>query len=89
MKQLSHSTAIPSSQYNFHQVSETTNSDFESLRHFRNELYNNLGERKDATLDLLDAISSKQPSHTSVTDLSLSSHFKRKYPSVRDAIHFS
>jgi len=53
----------------------------EQLSQFRFDLYNALPKRADAALDLLDALAST-PSAKSVVELSLSPHFRRKFPSV-------
>jgi len=58
------------------------------LQRFRQELYLLLPLRRDALLDLLDALSSS-PNARSPVELSLSPLFRRQYGSVRDAItHF-
>lgn len=58
------------------------------LQQFRQELYWLLPLRRDALLDLLDALSSS-PSARSPVELSLSPLFRREYGSVRDATtHF-
>jgi len=58
------------------------------LPQFREELYLLLPLRRDAALDLLDALSGSPNAHSPV-ELSLSPLFRRGYGSVRDAIvHF-
>jgi hypothetical protein len=55
------------------------------LRQFRQELYQLLPARRDALLDLLDALCSS-PQARSVVELSLSPLFRREYGSISDAI---
>jgi hypothetical protein len=55
------------------------------LQHFREELYHFFTARRDALLDLLDALSSS-PYVRSVVELSLSPLFRREYGSIGDAI---
>jgi hypothetical protein len=55
------------------------------LQHFREELYHFFTARRDALLDLLDALSSS-PHVRSVVELSLSPLFRREYGSIGDAI---
>jgi hypothetical protein len=55
------------------------------LRQFRQELYQLLPARRDALLDLLDALCSS-PQARSVVELSLSPLFRREYGSVSTAI---
>jgi len=55
------------------------------LRQFRQELYQLLPARRDALLDLLDALCSS-PHARSVVELSQSPLFRREYGSVSDAI---
>lgn len=58
------------------------------LQQFRQELYSLLPRRRDALLDLLDALSSS-PNARSPVELSLSPLFRRQYGSIRDATtHF-
>ena len=58
------------------------------LQQFRQELYQLLPARRDALLDLLDALCSS-PQAQSVVELSLSPLFRREYGSLSDAIaHF-
>lgn len=58
------------------------------LRQFRQELYQLLPARRDALLDLLDALCSS-PQARSVVELSLSPLFRQEYGSVSAAItHF-
>ncbi len=52
---------------------------------FRNELYDSLDKRADATMDLIDALSGNQ-SAASPVQLSLSSLFRRQYASLHDAV---
>lgn len=55
------------------------------LQQFRQELYQLLPARRDALLDLLDALCSS-PQAQSVVELSLSPLFRREYGSLSDAI---
>jgi hypothetical protein len=55
------------------------------LQQYREELYLLLPLRRDALLDLLDALSGSPNAHSPV-ELSLSPLFRREYGSVRDAI---
>ena len=55
------------------------------LSQFREVLYQNLDNRADAILELLDALSSNRDAR-SVVELSLSPHFRRGYASVYAAI---
>jgi hypothetical protein len=57
----------------------------EQLKQFRERLYQSLGRRADATMDLLDALSSNTTAR-SVIELSLSPAFRRRHTSVADAI---
>jgi hypothetical protein len=60
----------------------------EQLKQFRQQLYTSIPYRADATMDLLDALSSNTTAH-SVVELSLNPHFRRNYKSVYDSIqHF-
>jgi hypothetical protein len=52
---------------------------------FRNRLYEIIPKRRDATLELIDALSSNTQAD-SVVKLSLNEHFRRTYNSVRDAV---
>ncbi|MBF0301095.1 MAG: hypothetical protein HQK51_20475, partial [Oligoflexia bacterium] len=60
----------------------------EALTELRADLYCKLGVRKNASMDLIDALACQENAQ-SVTDLSSQEQFIRQYPSVRDAIHFS
>ena len=55
------------------------------LKQFRQELYEAFDLRRDALMDLVDALSST-PNARSVVELSLSPFFRRQYSSVYDAI---
>jgi hypothetical protein len=58
------------------------------LKQFRQQLYTSIPYRTDATMDLLDALSSNTTAH-SVVELSLNHCFRRNYKSVYDGIqHF-
>ena len=58
------------------------------LEQFRRQVYYNFDQRADATMDLIDAISSNTTAR-SVVALSLNPSFRREYSSVHDAIdHF-
>ncbi len=59
--------------------------DLKTLKWFRQKLYELLPKRRDATLDLIDALSSDQHAE-SVTQLSLSPFFRRKYNSITKVI---
>jgi hypothetical protein len=55
------------------------------IKQFRQELYNSVGVRADATLDLMDALSTNTTAR-SVVELSLSPLFRRAYSSLHDAV---
>jgi len=55
------------------------------LKQFRQELYEAFNLRRDALMELIDALSST-PNARSVVELSLSPFFRREYSSVHDAI---
>ena len=57
----------------------------EKLTHFRNEAYQLLGAAKDATFDLMDAVLTTR-NVSSFAELSLSPVFRRKWPSLYEAI---
>jgi hypothetical protein len=58
------------------------------LKQFRQELYETFDLRRDALMELIDALSSTPNAH-SVVELSLSPFFRREYSSAHDAItHF-
>jgi hypothetical protein len=61
------------------------NTHLADLEQFRLRLYQSLPHRADATMDLLDALSSS-PSVRSVIELSLAPAFRRGHTSVADAI---
>jgi len=52
---------------------------------FRNDLYDSIDKRADATMDLIDALSGNQ-SAASPVQLSLSTLFRRQYASLHDAV---
>ena len=56
------------------------------LRKFRASLYELFSKRKDAIMELLDALTSCGHRCNSVVELSNSVHFKRQYSSITDAI---
>ncbi len=58
---------------------------WERLRHFRQELYDDLGLRQDSLFELLDAVLTTAQRSTLVR-LSLSSAFRRRWPSTCDAL---
>lgn len=58
----------------------------ERLKRFRQEIYSSLKRRKDAAMNLLDAISSFGHQSRSIVQLSEARCFERKYSSVTDAI---
>jgi hypothetical protein len=58
---------------------------WERLRQFRQELYDDLGLRQDSLFELLDAMLTTQQRSTLVR-LSLSSAFRRRWPSTCDAL---
>jgi hypothetical protein len=62
-----------------------TRENISQLQQFREELYWLLPARRDALLDLLDALSGSPYAH-SVVELSLSPLFRREYSSISDAI---
>lgn len=55
------------------------------IKQFRQELYRHLGARADATLDLIDALSTNTTAR-SVVELSLNPLFRRGYSSLHDAV---
>jgi hypothetical protein len=55
------------------------------LKQFRQAIYEAFDLRRDALMELIDALSSMPDAH-SVVELSLSSFFRREYSSVYDAI---
>lgn len=64
------------------------NNHISQLKQFRQELYETFNLRRDAIIELMDALSSSPNAH-SVVELSLSPYFRREYSSVSDAIaHF-
>lgn len=58
---------------------------WEKLRHFREELYDDLGLRQDSLFELLDAVLTT-PQRSTLVRLSLSSVFRRRWPSTCDAL---
>lgn len=56
------------------------------LHAFRQELYPLFHKRKDAIMNLLDALTSHGHQYDSIVELSNSDFFKRKYSSITDAI---
>jgi hypothetical protein len=58
----------------------------EKLQEFRNQLYLRFPKRKDAILNLLDALSSYGHQCKSVVQLSTSPYFERQYSSITDAL---
>jgi hypothetical protein len=60
----------------------------ENLRQFRNEIYLKWGNGRDALYDLMDAVLTTQ-SISSFVELSLSPFFRRKWPSVSEALQDS
>lgn len=56
-----------------------------ALKNFRQRLYDLIPHRADATLDLIDALSSNQTAD-SVVKLSLNPLFRRGYGSITDAV---
>ncbi len=61
------------------------NKSAQKLTQFRNEAYQLLGTAKDATFDLMDAVLTTRTVY-SFAELSLSPVFRRKWPSVYEAI---
>ena len=61
------------------------NQSAEKLCNFRNETYQLLGSAKDATFDLMDAVLTTRNAN-SLAELSLSPVFRRKWPSIYEAI---
>jgi len=57
----------------------------EHLKRFRQDLYELLGKGSDATMDLMDAVLTTK-SVQSFAELSLSPVFRRKWPSLYEAI---
>jgi hypothetical protein len=63
-------------------------NDISVLKKFRQILYELMPKRRDATMDLIDALSTHHQAN-SVTQLSLSPFFRRKYASITKVIkHF-
>jgi len=62
-----------------------TQAEILQLEQFRRQVYHSFDRRADATMDLLDALSSNTGAR-SVVELSLNPHFRREYSSVFDAI---
>jgi hypothetical protein len=58
---------------------------WERLRHFRQELYDNLGVRQDSLFELSDAMLTT-PHRSTLVRLSLSTAFRRRWPSTCDAL---
>jgi Transposase DDE domain len=58
---------------------------WERLRHFRNELYDDLGLRQDSLFELLDAVLTT-PQRSTLVRLSLAAAFRRRWPSACDAL---
>jgi DDE family transposase len=58
---------------------------WERLRHFRNELYDDLGLRQDSLFELVDAVLT-MPHRSTLVRLSLSAAFRRRWPSTCDAL---
>jgi hypothetical protein len=58
---------------------------WERLRHFRQELYDDLGLRQDSLFELLDAALTV-PQRSTLVRLSLSTAFRRRWPSTCDAL---
>ena len=63
-------------------------TEFAALKKLRSHLFTNLGQRRSASMDLIDALACQQTAQ-SVTDLCNQPQFVRQYASVRDAIHYS
>lgn len=58
---------------------------WERLRHFRQELYDDLGLRQDSLFELVDAMLAT-PQRSTLVRLSLSTVFRRRWPSTCDAL---
>jgi len=58
---------------------------WERLRDFRNELYDDLGLRQDSLFELLDAMLTA-PQRSTLVRHSLSTAFRRRWPSTCDAL---
>jgi hypothetical protein len=58
---------------------------WEWLRHFRQELYDDLGLRQDSLFELLDAVLTV-PQRSTLVRLSLSTAFRRRWPGTCDAL---
>jgi hypothetical protein len=63
-------------------------STFAKLRAFRQAAYNHLGKAHDATFELTDAVLLTRRAY-SLADLSLSPVFRRKWPSIYEALQDS
>lgn len=61
------------------------NRAWKRLRHFRNELYDDLGLRQDSLFELLDAVLTT-PHRSTLVRLSLAAAFRRRWPSTCDAL---
>jgi hypothetical protein len=60
--------------------------DTEKLKSLRNSIYNNFPARRDANMNLLDALSSYGHRCKAVVELSESPYFERQYSSITDGI---
>ncbi len=58
---------------------------WERLRHFRQELFDDLGLRQDSLFELMDAVLTA-PQRSTLVRLSLSTAFRRRWPSTCDAL---
>jgi hypothetical protein len=61
---------------------------FDKLQEFRQVAYQHLGKAQDATFELTDAILTTRNAY-SLADLSLSQFFRRKWPSIYEALQDS
>ena len=60
--------------------------DIKKLESTRKEIYKTFPARRDANMNLLDAISAYGHKANSIVELSESPHFEREYSSITDAI---
>ena len=67
---------------------EQDDKGFTVLRRYRQQLYEKLGQKRNAAMDLMDALACQQTAN-SVTELSEQPQFPRQYASVTDAIRYA
>ena len=67
-------------------ITVTMQETINHLQKFRKDLYNCFPKRRDAIMNLLDAISSYGHVSNSIVQLSKADSFERQYSSITDAI---